>query len=48
MVESPSGDLTLSGEYTWNVYNVINQCHPNKFDKIKENKKHSLIKKIGI
>ena len=21
--------------YTWNLYNVIDQCHPNKFDKIK-------------
>ena len=24
--------------YTWNLYNFINQCHPNKFNKNKKNK----------
>ena len=37
-------DLTLEGEYTiqytrelctWNLYNFIKQCHPNKFNKNK-------------
>ena len=47
------GNLTLGGEhntvyrwcvielYAWNLYNFINQCHPNTLKNFKE-------KKIGI
>ena len=29
--------------YTWNLYDLINQYHPNKFNKVKKNEVQNLI-----